>query len=90
MTVERRIEDNGAITDIITLTPEENNAMDEAHEIVSKRYAEMELEQTDWEKKMLEYTFQGIIRFEGVESMLNYARTAIISKGEKAATRGYC
>lgn len=64
--------------------------MDEAHEIVSKRYAEMELEQTDWEKKMLEYTFQGIIRFEGVEAMLNYARTAIISKGEKAATRGYC
>ena len=50
MTVERRIEDNGAITDIITLTPEENNAMDEAHEIVSKRYAEMELELTDWEK----------------------------------------
>ena len=90
MKVERRIEDNGAITDIITLTPEENNAMDEAHEIVSKRYAEMELEQTDWEKKMLEYTFQGIIRFEGVEAMLNYARTAIISKGEKAATRGYC
>lgn len=90
MTVERRIEDNGAITDIITLTPEENNAMDEAHEIVSKRYDEMELEQTDWEKKMLEYTFQGIIRFEGVEAMLNYARTAIISKGEKAATRGYC
>lgn len=90
MTVERRIEDNGAITDIITLTPEENNAMDEAHEIVSKRYAEMELEQTDLEKKMLEYTFQGIIRFEGVEAMLNYARTAIISKGEKAATRGYC
>lgn len=90
MTVERRIEDNGAITDIITLTPEENNAMDEAHEIVSERYAEMELEQTDWEKKMLEYTFQGIIRFEGVEAMLNYARTAIISKGEKAATRGYC
>lgn len=90
MTVERRIEDNGAITDIITLTPEENNAMDEAHEIVSKRYAEMELEQTDWEKKMLEYTFQGIIRFEGVEAMLNYARTAIISKGEKAAPRGYC
>lgn len=90
MTVERRIEYNGAITDIITLTPEENNAMDEAHEIVSKRYDEMELEQTDWEKKMLEYTFQGIIRFEGVEAMLNYARTAIISKGEKAATRGYC
>lgn len=90
MTVERRIEENGAITDIITLTSEENNAMDEAHEIVSKRYAEMGLEQTDWEKKMLEYTFQGTIRFEGAEAMLNYARTAIISKGEKAAPRGYC
>ena len=50
----------------------------------------MGLEQTNWEKKMLEYTFQGIIRFEGVEAMLNYARTAIISKGKKEAPRGYC
>ena len=87
MTVERRIEENGAITDIITLTPEENNTIDEAHKIVSNRYSEMGLEQTNWEKKMLEYTFQGMIRFEGVEAMLNYARTAIISKGKKEAPR---
>ena len=90
MTVERRIEENGAIIDIITLTPKENNTIDEAHKIVSNRYSEMGLEQTNWEKKMLEYTFQGIIRFEGVEAMLNYARTAIISKGKKEAPRGYC
>lgn len=90
MTVERRIEENGGITDIITLTPEENSAMDEAHEIVSKRYAEMGLEQTDWEKRMLECVFQGIIRFEGVEALLNYARIAIISKGKKEVPRGYC
>ncbi len=47
MTVERRIEENGGITDIITLTPEENSAMDEAHEIVSKRYAEWLIDMVD-------------------------------------------
>jgi len=90
MTVERRVEKNGAITDIITITDDENAAIDQAHSIVAERYKSLGLEQTAWEKEHLEYAFQGILRFEGVERMLDWARTAIISKGKSSTPRGYC
>ena len=37
MTVERKIDENGAVTEIITLTEEENAAVNTACEIVSDR-----------------------------------------------------
>lgn len=46
MKIERKIEENGGITDVITLTEEENNAIDEAHKIVAERYKKLGLEQT--------------------------------------------
>lgn len=79
MKIERRVEENGAITDVITITEEENAAIDQAHEIVAERYKQMGLEQTAWEKEHLEYALQGRLRFDGVEGMLNWARTAVIS-----------
>lgn len=90
MTIERRAEKHGAITDIITITDEENAAIDQAHAIVAKRYKDLGLEQTAWEKEHLAYVLQGILRFEGVERMLNWASTAIISKGKSSTPRGYC
>lgn len=90
MTVERCIEENGAITDVITITDEENAAIDQAHEIVAERYKQMGLEQTAWEKEHLEYALQGRLRFDGIEGMLNWARTATITTGKRSTLRGYC
>ena len=70
MKIERKIEENGGITDVITLTEEENNAIDEAHKIVAERYKKLGLEQTAWEKEHLEYVLQGRLRFDGIEEML--------------------
>ena len=50
----------------------------------------MGLEQTAWEKEHLEYALQGRLRFDGLEGMLNWARTAVISKGKSSTPRGYC
>ena len=90
MKIGRRIEENGGITDVITITEEENNAINKAHEIVAARYKELGLEQTSWEKEHLEYMLQGKLRFDGIEEMLNWARTSIISKGKSSTLRGYC
>lgn len=90
MKIERKIKENGGITDVITLTVEENNAIDEAHKIVAERYKKLGLEQTAWEKEHLEYVLQGHLRFDGIEEMLNWARTANISKGKSSTLRGYC
>lgn len=52
MTVERKIDENGAVTEIITLTEEENAAVNTACEIVSERYKQLGTEQTAWEKEL--------------------------------------
>ena len=90
MTIVRRIEANGAVTDVITITEEENAAINQAHEIVAERYKKLGLEQSPWEKEHLEYALQGLLRFEGIDGMLNWARTAKISKGKSSTPRGYC
>ena len=46
MTVERKIDENGAVTEIITLTEEEKAAVNTAREIVSERYKQLGTEQT--------------------------------------------
>ena len=73
-----------------TITEEENAAIDQAHEIVAERYKQLGMEQTAWEKEHLEYALQGRLRFDGIEGMLNWARTAVISKGKSSTPRGYC
>lgn len=90
MISERKVDKNGTVTDIIRLTDEENKAIDEAHKIVAERYKQLGLLQTDWEKEHLEYALQGRLRFDGIEGMLHWARTAIISKEKSSAPRGYC
>lgn len=90
MQIKRIVDENGAITDVITLTAEENAAIDQAHAIVADRYKELGLEQTTWEKEHLEYALQGRLRFDGIEGMLNWARTAKISIRKSSTPRGYC
>ena len=90
MTVERKIDENGAVTEIITLTEEENAAVNTAREIVSERYKQLGTEQTAWEKEHLEYALQGKLRFGCVEEMLHWAKTAAIGKEKSSTPRGYC
>lgn len=90
MTVERKTDENGAVTEIVTMTEEENAAIDRAHEIVTERYKQLGMEQTAWEKEHLEYVLQGKLRFDGVEEMLCWAKTVAISKRKGSTLRGYC
>lgn len=90
MTVERKADENGAVTEIIVMTKEENAAIDRAHEIVAERYKQLGMEQTAWEKEYLEYALQGKLCFDGVEEMLRWANSAAIIKGKGSTLRGYC
>lgn len=90
MTVERKADENGAVTEIIVMTKEENAAIDRAHKIVVERYKQLGMEQTAWEKEHLEYALQGKLCFDGVEEMLRWASTAAIIKGKGSTLRGYC
>lgn len=65
MTVERKADENGAVTEIIVMTKEENAAIGRAHKIVAERYKQLGMEQTAWEKEHLEYALQGKLRFDG-------------------------
>ncbi len=90
MTVERKADENGAVAEIIIMTDEENVAIDRAHEIVAERYKQLGMEQNAWDKEHLEYALQGKLRFDGVEEMLRWAKTAAISKRKGSTPRGYC
>ena len=90
MTVERNADENGAVTEIITMTDEENAAIDRAHEIVAERYKQLGMEQTAWEKEHLEYALRGKLRFNGIEEMLRWAKTVVISKRNGSTPRWYC
>ncbi len=90
MTVERKADENGAVAEIIIMTDEENVAIDRAHEIVAERYKQLGMEQTAWDKEHLEYALKGKLRFDGVEEMLRWAKTAAISKRKGSTPRGYC
>lgn len=90
MTVERNADKNCAVTEIIIMTDEENAAIDRAQEIVAERYKQLGLEQTAWEKEHLKYALQGKLRFDGIEEMLRWAKTAMIGKRKGSIPRGYC
>ena len=90
MTVERKADENGAVTEIIVMTKEENAAIGRAHKIVAERYKQLGMEQTAWEKEHLKCALQGKLRFDGVEEMLRWANTAATIKGKGSTLRGYC
>lgn len=83
MEIRVEIDKNGARTDHVTLTDEENKAVDEAHKIVAERCKELGLTQSTWETEHLEYYLLGLLRFEGMDSMLHHARTAKILEKRK-------
>lgn len=79
----------GATGDVVTFTAEEESALEEAKDIVAARYRELGLDQDQWSEQQLGYMLWGILRFEGIEKMLEWARTAKISQGKQILPRGY-
>lgn len=60
----------------ITLSAEETAAIDRCHEILKVRYKEAGFSYNVEQKNRCEWWLLGILRFEGMESMVNTARTA--------------
>lgn len=91
MKIERVVDEKGRVTDKIFLNEEENKAIDEAHSIVEERCKAQGAAFSREDKEFLEWNFLGILRFEGIEALLNFARTAKIQKTSKNSLRGgYC
>ena len=86
--MKEKADENGAVTEIIVMTKEENAAIGRAHKIVAERYKQLGMEQTAWEKEHLKYALQGKLRFDGVEEMLRWANTAAIIKGKAVPYAG--
>ena len=58
----------------------EKEALTTAHEIVMKRFAEENLELLPDAVQKIDNIFQGMLRFEGIDALLEYAKTAKILK----------
>lgn len=76
MKITREIDCNGAIHDIIELTTEENDAIDQCHEILRARFEERGEPYGRRQKEVCEWWLQGIIRYEGMEKMISFAKNA--------------
>ena len=88
MTIERKVDELGRITDVIRLSEEENNAVNLAHSIIAERSATEGISFTTADKEHHGYMFLGILRYEGIDALLNFARTAEFKKPKKMQ-RGY-
>lgn len=80
----------GRTTEKIHLTEEENKAVDMAHEIVAERGKQLGIAWTKEDVEHHEFMFLGILRYEGIEKLLNFARTAPVGRGKtKNKNRAY-
>lgn len=78
--IKKRIGKQGETYIAVIFDDEEKKALATAHQIVKKRFEEEGLEllpKTVWQ---IDNIFRGILRFEGIEELLKYAKTARISK----------
>ena len=80
MTIERTVSETGAITDHIVLTQEEDRATDEAHRIIEERALS---EGAQYNYEMAEWWLLGILRSDGIESILNVAKTIPFQNNSK-------
>lgn len=87
MTIERHISPGaGAITDSVHLTVEENDTLDKAQEIIRNR---AEREKVSLNKDAVKWSLLGVLRAEGIEAMLKYARNAKIQRPRVTRAVGY-
>ena len=78
--VKTRIGDKGETYYTVIFSEEEKEALKSAHEIVKKRFEDEGLQLTERTVWQIDSIFQGIVRFDGIDELMKYAKTARISK----------
>lgn len=87
MKIERNVDMKTGVTkDRVTLTPEEDAAMETAHEIIKARAA---AEKAAYDEEKVEWCLLGLLRAEGVEKMLERAKTAPFQRRLPKYQTGY-
>ena len=91
MTVERVVSENGAVTEIPHLTPDEVKLLWECKITAIQRYDEAGEVLTKSSLELLDYSMLGILRYEGEQRLREYVQNARLQRKKKSNTpRGYC
>ena len=91
MTVERVVSENGAVTEIPQLTPDEVKLLWECKITAIQRYNEAGEVLTKSSLELLDYSMLGILRYEGEQRLREYVQKARLQRKKKSSTpRGYC
>lgn len=91
MTVERVVSENGAVTEIPQLTPDEVKLLWECKITAIQRYDEAGEVLTKSSLELLDYSMLGILRYEGEQRLREYVQNARLQRKKKSSiSRGYC
>ena len=91
MTVERVVSENGAMTEIPHLTPDEVKLLWECKITAIQRYDEAGEVLTKASLELLDYSMLGILRYEGEQRLREYVQNAKLQRKKKSSIpRGYC
>lgn len=91
MTVERVVSENGAVTEIPHLTPDEVKLLWECKITAIQRYEETGEVLTKASLELLDYSMLGILRYEGEQRLREYVQNAKLQRKKKSSIpRGYC
>lgn len=91
MTVERIVSEDGAVTEIPHLTPNEVKLLLECKIIVIQRYDEAGETLTKSSLELLDCSMLSILRFEGEQRFREYIQNARLQRKKKSSIhRGYC
>ena len=91
MTVERVVSENGAVTEIPQLTPDEAKLLWECKIAAIQRYDEAGEVLTKSSLELLDYSMLGILRYEGEQRLREYVQNARLQRKKKSSIpRGYC
>lgn len=89
MVLTLEVDQNGATIENVTLSDEEELAIEEAHEIVSRRCAEAGVKYAEDQRRLMYWCFMGALRIGGVNELMRYAREAKICGEKKTVYAGY-
>lgn len=91
MTVERIVAEDGSVTEVPHLTPDEVKLLWECKIAVIQRYDEAGEVLTQSSIELLNYSMLGILRFEGEQRLKEYVQNARLNRKKKSSiSRGYC
>ena len=91
MTVERVVSENGAVTEIPQLTPDEVKLLWECKIAAIQRHDEAGEVLTKSSLELLDYSMLGILRYEGEQRLREYVQNARLQRKKKSSIpRGYC